>query len=302
MKVSVAVISYNAENTILATLDSILAQDYGADRIELLISDDASTDATVETARVWLENNKTQFYATQLIVNKENLGVSANYNVACKACAAQWIKVIAADDLLLDNCISSNMRYVIQNPSAKAVFSYMKCFGANEHIFPSASSLSFFRLCAKKQNLYLRYFSFNIAPTQFINSDLLKNIGYADEKYRLVEDLPLWLKITANDVRLHFTDAVTVKYRVGNSVSTTLEKFINKDFVNCCLLINQEGKVERFPSLWFFLNREERIILRYKLFLSKVFGNRKDRIKILLFNMVWLITPISFFYRVKRRL
>jgi len=46
-KVSVAVITYNSAETVLETLDSIATQTYGTENIELIISDDASTDKTV---------------------------------------------------------------------------------------------------------------------------------------------------------------------------------------------------------------------------------------------------------------
>lgn len=302
MNVSVAVIAYNAENTIVCTLTSILGQDYGADRVDLVISDDASTDATVEVVKKWIDKYGSYFYSVRLIENKINIGVTANYNLACRSCTEEWIKLIAADDMLLDNCLSSNIDYIKKEPSAKIVFSYMEWFGSVKKVTPSASQLSFFKLDAKKQNSLFRYFSFNVAPTQFIKGSLLKDIGYADERYRQMEDLPLWLKITSHGERLHFNKSVTVKYRVGDSISKTTERFINRDFVRCCLLLNREGKQEKFLSLGFLLKTEERLIIRYKLFLSYALGNKKSFLHALFFNLIWFVTPLNLFYRAKERM
>jgi glycosyltransferase involved in cell wall biosynthesis len=302
VNISVAVIAYNAEDTILSTLDSILNQDYGAYRIDLVISDDASTDATVEAVKKWLIKYGACFYSARLLENESNIGVSANYNLACKGCTEEWIKLIAADDLLLEGCLTSNVEYIRREPSAKIVFSYMEWFGSVKRITPSASQLSFFELDAKRQNHLFRYFSFNVAPTQFIKSSLLKDIGYADERYRLMEDLPLWLKITEHGVPLHFNGVVTVKYRVGDSVSKTTERFINRDFVKCCLLLNKEGKLEEFPSLGFLLKMEEQLIIRYKLFLSYALGNRKKPLHSFLFNLIWFAAPLNFFHRARERM
>ncbi|BBI60618.1 hypothetical protein HSBAA_19240 [Vreelandella sulfidaeris] len=63
----------------------------------MVISDDASRDATVEIAQNWLKEYGSSFDSTKLIVNSVNSGVSANYN-ASKACTSEWIK-IAADIL-----------------------------------------------------------------------------------------------------------------------------------------------------------------------------------------------------------
>lgn len=301
MHVSVAVIAYNAENTILSTLDSILKQDYGSDRIELVVSDDASNDNTVKVVRAWMDKYEHSFYSAKLINNKINKGVAANYNVACKACTGEWIKPIAADDLLIENCVSSNMEYVSSEPSAEIVFSYMECFGNISKIAPNLSQLRFFEHGATKQNQLFKYFSFNVAPTQFVKKSLLQDIGYADEMYRLMEDLPLWLKITEHGVRLHFNRVITVRYRVGNSVSKTSEKFINREFVRCCLQLNQRGKNEKFPSLGFVLKMEEQLIIRYKLFLSYVLGNKKSLLHSMLFNLVWVFAPLNLFYRARER-
>tara|TARA_R110002012_G_scaffold286029_5_gene477372 strand:- start:125 stop:1054 length:930 start_codon:yes stop_codon:yes gene_type:complete len=302
VKVSIAVISYNSEKTILSTLDSILGQDYDRRKIELVISDDASRDATVEIAQNWLKEYGSSFDSTKLIVNSVNSGVSANYNNASKACTSEWIKIIAADDILKENCLSSNISFIINEPRAQIVFSYIECFGDATGIIPYASQLDFFSLDAKEQNNVFRYFSFNVAPSQFIKKSLLQDVGFANEDYRLMEDCPLWLKITASGVRLYFNEVVTVKYRVANSISKAGSKFINRDFVKCCLLINKNEKKEVFPSFGFFLKLEEQLILRYKLFLSYILGNRRTVLHKILFNMIWFFTPLNLFYRGRERM
>lgn len=54
--VSVSVITYNSAKTVLETLESIKAQTY--QNLELIVSDDCSTDNTVELCRNWIEQNK----------------------------------------------------------------------------------------------------------------------------------------------------------------------------------------------------------------------------------------------------
>ena len=82
--VSVFVVSYNAADYICETLESIKAQTY--QNIELIVSDDHSSDQTVELANEWIESNKERFVRTELITVDHNTGVSANYNRAIRAC------------------------------------------------------------------------------------------------------------------------------------------------------------------------------------------------------------------------
>ncbi|EPL0743473.1 MULTISPECIES: hypothetical protein [Morganellaceae] len=50
---------------------------------------------------------------------------------------------------------------------------------------------SFFKLSSKMQYEYLLRYSFNMAPTSFINTSVLKTVDYCDEQYKLLEALPL---------------------------------------------------------------------------------------------------------------
>lgn len=63
--VSVSVITYNSAKTVIETLDSIKAQTY--QNIELIVSDDCSTDNTVEICRDWLTKNEKRFVRMELI-------------------------------------------------------------------------------------------------------------------------------------------------------------------------------------------------------------------------------------------
>ncbi len=100
-KISVMVVTYNSEYTIEETLNSVLLQSYGAENIELIITDDCSKDNTVSIIKKWSVYNKNKFYRVVLIENSVNKGVSENCNIGWKACTSNWIKSIGGDDLLM---------------------------------------------------------------------------------------------------------------------------------------------------------------------------------------------------------
>lgn len=63
--VSVSIITYNSSSTILETLDSIYSQSY--QNIELIVSDDCSTDNTVEICKKWIDEHKDRFVRVELL-------------------------------------------------------------------------------------------------------------------------------------------------------------------------------------------------------------------------------------------
>ena len=253
--VSVTVITYNSSKTVLETLDSIKAQTYP--NIELIISDDCSTDDTVDLCRNWIEKNKERFVRTEIIVPKHNTGISANCNRGEAVCAGEWIKGIAGDDLLMPNCIQDCMDYVADHPETIYLFGKQKAFGASEERCKEIDAVfdyTFFNL-TKEQQLHRLVFDENCVPatTVFYNRERAKQLNIKeDERIPLLEDWPKWIKLLRAGVKLHFVDKVLVEYRVGG-ISTE-----NR----ASLKMYRSGRLfdfyYRFPE-WYKQNQDEAI-------------------------------------------
>ena len=91
--VSIKVATYNSRKFVIETLESSKAQTYP--NIELIISDDCSSDDTVALCQGWLAKNKGKFVNTQIITVPENTGIPANCNRCINASRQDWIKFIA---------------------------------------------------------------------------------------------------------------------------------------------------------------------------------------------------------------
>ena len=100
--VSVVVPAYNAETRINYSLESIIAQDYP--NIEIIVVNDASTDATEEIAKRILEGCGRPF---NLITHKKNSGETASRNTGMDAAKGEFIWFIDADDMAEKNLVST---------------------------------------------------------------------------------------------------------------------------------------------------------------------------------------------------
>lgn len=232
--VSVAVLTYNSSQYVLDTLESIKDQTYL--KIELVISDDCSTDDTVSVCKEWVKNNKDRFTNVQIIVPSHNTGISANSNRAISASSGKWYKVIAGDDILLPDCIENNIEYIEKNPETQILFSQMSAFTFNndgtidEYPFLPEAGLyasKFTSLSARKQYLALLNddsIACTNAPTLFASRDLLLKYPF-NETYKYSDDVPEWIKLTKKGVHIDCMDTITVKYRRGDSLSSSNNRF-----------------------------------------------------------------------------
>lgn len=100
--VSVVVPTYNNETRIACSLESVIAQDYP--NIEIIVVNDASTDATEDTARRILESCERPF---SVITHTKNRGVSASRNTGMDVMKGEFVWFIDADDMAEANLVST---------------------------------------------------------------------------------------------------------------------------------------------------------------------------------------------------
>lgn len=298
--VSIVVITFNSEKFILETLESIKSQTYN--KIELIISDDCSQDKTFLLCEDWSKKNKQFFQRIKILKSKENLGVSQNLNKGLREARGEWIKPIAGDDILLNNCIENNMEFIKTNNGINILFSKAIRFNdelKKENIIDEVPyQKKIYEKNAENQfrELLIRG-SFPIAPTAFLNRDFLKKLNYFEMKY-IVEDYPTWLKITKEGYRLYYFDKPTIFYRIHKeSLSNNVGKIFNEKM--SIMLEEIYNEYSKDLKIGFF----EKKIKKISFFITKDTikrGNNKIlfRYKVLLF----LINPLPVINRIKRYL
>jgi len=92
-KLSVGMPVYNSEDFITKSIESILNQTY--DDFELIISDNSSTDSTLELCERYVRQDS----RIKLIKNKVNIGASANYNSVFKRSSGKYFKWTSSNDI-----------------------------------------------------------------------------------------------------------------------------------------------------------------------------------------------------------
>jgi alpha-1,3-rhamnosyltransferase len=294
--VSVPVLTYNAAEFVEETLESIYNQTY--QNIQLIISDDCSKDNTVEIVEKWCaqERVKARFTAIKIITVPKNTGVSANCNRCIKAATSEWIKFIAGDDILLPNCIADNMDFVSKQPDASIIFSqvgvYQDTFSAVNYqkSLPKEFPMNLMdsNFSAKDQfAILLESDRINYTPSYFFNKKALVKVGLYDETNTLVEDYPMWLKITKSGEKLYYFHKQTVGYRIhSKATNNTGENLLFKPSVINSYLIRKKYVHQYLPWI---TNMNENWV-----YFSSVFFKRMGIIKATSMN-VFLYKFISIY-------
>jgi len=229
--VSIIVITYNSSKYVLETLESAKAQTY--QNIELIVSDDCSTDNTVQICRNWIQENKEKFIRTELLTVEENTGISPNCNRGAFKATGEWIKLIAGDDRLKNNCIDEFVKATQNNDSMLFLSGYLP-FSNETELDPMIPDKKMFNCNPKKQLKKLMIKGATIAGfTFFINGNVLRKLNGYSEKYLFCEDTPLAIKFLKNGFRMDLVPQILFEYREHNEgISTSQNSRFTSAFNN----------------------------------------------------------------------
>ncbi len=299
--ISVVVISYNSSEYILDVLESAKTQTY--QNIELIVSDDKSTDNTIDIAKEWIEKNKDRFVRTEVLVPEHNTGTAANYNRGLFASEGEWIKFIDADDIMFPNCLEDNVEYVSKTPDAKVVFSDIMYFEdatkpSNKH-FVSEKEKGFFELDAYNQLMILLKKNHMPPSSMFMHARLLKDNPY-DERYKLLEDAPKWIDLTNKGYKLYYFDKVTTGYRECFSVTRNDSRFYSEIYVECSnkYLWNERLDLIKKHSNHEAYDYQRKQFLKFELAFA-LFKNKKTFFTNILFQLVRVYLKLFVHYKLQ---
>jgi GT2 family glycosyltransferase len=112
--VSCLVCTYDFEAFLPRALDSALAQDYPADRLEIVVVDDGSTDATPEVVGPYLDRI--------LYVRKENGGLNSTINRALAEATGDLLMLLSGDDEWPPDRVRRHVDFLAARPEVGLVY------------------------------------------------------------------------------------------------------------------------------------------------------------------------------------
>jgi len=175
--VSVLLSTYNSEESIGESIDSLLSQTYK--NLEILISDDGSTDSTKEICKKFqLKDERVLFFS-----NKKNIGLTKSLNNLAQKASGSLIARHDADDISLPYRIEEQIQFM-KTKKLDAVTS-RSLVKQNNKKRPGISFYIPDKLLINRKNPFIH-------GTLIIKKNVLQEIGYYDERFYYAQDYKLF--------------------------------------------------------------------------------------------------------------
>lgn len=242
MRISIIILTYNHEEFICDCLESIKYQivKFGSenDYVEVVVTDDSSSDNTVERVKTWENLNKGLFSNFILIANDNNIGTCNNYENALSRTSGDYIKLIGGDDLFPSNSMFEvfaqledydivtglPFEYIIDaenNPSTIQTLTHkLQCINLE------LENKDYYKLIERR--------CFFNAPATYIRREVATNPEVVSfvRSFVFTEDYPQWVKASEiKNIRYKILDSFTIIYR-RTSKSAVLVKGADPRFLN----------------------------------------------------------------------
>ena len=225
--VSVLIPCYNHEKFVADCLKSILNQRYS--NYEVIICDDKSDDRSVDV--IWEQKKLFDEQNIRFVVqkNESNLGITRTINRMLPEARGEFIKLIASDDMLMEDYMSDMVVLLNKNPTIQ--FAFSNCIKVQEDsIYPVTQNKMIVPLLQQfpdyKNNVFERVYlnTFIPAPTLIFRKSVLMEMGGYDESIG-IEDLEMCLRILSKYPNgIGALEKSSVYYRCNSNSISSVQK------------------------------------------------------------------------------
>jgi glycosyltransferase involved in cell wall biosynthesis len=213
--ISVIVITYNQEETISQTIDSILSQecDY---TFEIIIGDDCSSDKTLQICLDYQSKHKE---IIKLLSQDNNRGLIQNYADVLSLCNGDFIAQCAGDDYWCDNKkLQKQCDFLLNNTE----YGFVRTGNYNLNFETGKISKGDYHSTATGNVFEIaKYGTIASAPTILFRRNLLKLIDFEEFIRRRfsVEDYPLQAIMAKNTLFGYLPDFTAVYRQSAGTIS-----------------------------------------------------------------------------------
>jgi len=218
MTVSIFLLTYNQEQFIAQTINSILMQKTNFN-FQIVIGEDCSADATRSICKTFAEKYSNKIKLLPAL--EKNIGLIANYMRTIKACEGKYIAICDGDDYWIDeNKLQKQVSFLEDNPNYSIVYSKLK------KLFPDGTFKESIQRKLKQAGDFDDLVFENVIPSVTVLFRNRQNISAVPTWITNFPygDWPTYLWILKDGGKIYFMDEITAVYRMHIGVSAQVRK------------------------------------------------------------------------------
>ncbi len=230
--VSVCIPTYNGEKFITEAISSVLNQSY--QNIEIILSDDNSSDQTVEIAKELKQKSSFDFS----ILEHSQYGLAQNWNFCVYQAKGKYIKFLFQDDLLESNALEKMVELAEQDEEIGLVFSARRIFSnTGDRIYDfnflmhheakdvhkawsTLKPIQSGQELLQSPNIFDDPINKIGEPsTVLIKKEVFEKLGLFNSEFCQLVDLEMWLRIMSQ-YKIAFVDEILSHFRIHSQQQT----------------------------------------------------------------------------------
>ena len=200
-QISIVVATFNSSENIESCLASIIAQD-GAEKIEVVVVDGMSTDATIGVVRKFCD-----LFSNIKFISERDGGIYDAWNKGVRMSTGKWICFLGSDDVLLPNAVKELIAASVRGEETECnLVSFCVELMKDGKLVKRIGK-------EYRQREFLRYCS--IAHVGALHSrTLILDAGGFDERYRVCGDYDLLLR-SSDSIKAYFRPVAIAQMSLG---------------------------------------------------------------------------------------
>jgi len=276
-KVSIITASYNYDNLIPETIESVLNQTY--QNWEMIIVDDGSKDNSVGVIKSYCEkDNRIKLYQHE---NGMNRGLAETLKLGISKAESDWIIFLESDDTIREDYIEKKLEIIKKYPDIKFIYNDVNLFGDEERIREFDSYFLDVQKDIKDLIFPVNISKYlekkNIIPTfscAMLKKESLDNVNF-NPSIMAYLDWYLWSQIACKN-EFYFINEKLTNWRIHKKsyickTNTSINSYLY--FVKCQIKDNLQGGKYKFINR---LNYFFKVLKQFRKNLISIHINRKE--------------------------
>jgi glycosyltransferase involved in cell wall biosynthesis len=211
---SVMIPTYHCARYLRETLMRLLAQDPGAELMQIEVIDDCSTRDDPAAVVADVGQGRVQFYR-----QPQNVGHIRNFESCLRRAHGQWVHLLHGDDYVLPGFYERMGKAFVQNPTIGAAFcrqifmdekGHWQAFSALEQDESGLLANALERLALEQRIM---------TPSIVVRRSVYEHLGGFDCRLACAEDWEMWVRIAAHYPVWYEVEPLAV-YRMHNESNT----------------------------------------------------------------------------------